>query len=178
MSGEDIAAMLQGAVVTVSLSLAGILIGLPIGLGLALIRWANIPVLAQFVTVYVSVLRATPLVTLLLLLFFSLPNVVMPINPISAASLGLVMITSAFNCEVWRAALTGFPRDQYEAAQSVGLRAGQRFRRRRQPGHAGVAVCRRALAAHEQACAGRPHPGLGGREAGEALKRRGNAGVR
>jgi len=129
MSGEDIAAMLQGAVVTVSLSLAGILIGLPIGLGLALIRWANIPVLAQFVTVYVSVLRATPLVTLLLLLFFALPNVGVPINPISAAILGLVMNTSAFNCEVWRSALMGFPKDQYEAAQSVGMRAGLRFRR-------------------------------------------------
>ena len=129
MSGEDIAAMLQGAVVTVSLSLAGILIGLPIGLGLALIRWANIPVLAQFVTVYVSVLSATPLVTLLLLLFFALPNVGVPINPISAAILGLVMNTSAFNCEVWRSALMGFPKDQYEAAQSVGMRAGLRFRR-------------------------------------------------
>jgi His/Glu/Gln/Arg/opine family amino acid ABC transporter permease subunit len=129
MSGEDIAAMLQGAVVTVSLSLAGILIGLPIGLGLALIRWAHIPVLAQLVTIYVSVLRATPLVTLLLLLFFALPNIGVPINPISAAILGLVMNTSAFNCEVWRAALMGFPKDQYEAAQSVGMRAGLRFRR-------------------------------------------------
>lgn len=129
MSGEDIAAMLQGAVVTISLSLAGILIGLPIGLGLALIRWANIPVLAQLVALYVSVLRATPLVTLLLLLFFALPNIGVPVNPISAAILGLVMNTSAFNCEVWRAALMGFPKDQYEAAQSVGMRAGLRFRR-------------------------------------------------
>ena len=58
--------------VTVTLSLVGILIGLPIGLGLALIRWANVPVVARIVTVYVSMLRATPLVTLLLLLFFAL----------------------------------------------------------------------------------------------------------
>jgi len=69
------------------------------------------------------------LVTLLLLLFFALPNVGVPINPISAAILGLVMNTSAFNCEVWRSALMGFPKDQYEAAQSVGMRAGLRFRR-------------------------------------------------
>jgi ABC-type amino acid transport system permease subunit len=39
------------------------------------------------------------------------------------------MNTSAFNCEVWRAALEAFPKDQYEAAQAVGMRAGQRFRR-------------------------------------------------
>jgi His/Glu/Gln/Arg/opine family amino acid ABC transporter permease subunit len=129
MSGGDIAAIFQGAIVTVTLSVIGILIGLPIGLGLALLRWANIPVVARIVTLYVSVLRATPLVTLLLLLFFALPNIGVPINPISAAILALVMNTSAFNCEVWRSALVNFPKDQYEAAQSVGMRAGQRFRR-------------------------------------------------
>jgi len=129
MSGGDIAAIFQGAVVTVSLSLVGILIGLPIGLGLALVRWANVPIAAGIVTLYVSMLRATPLVTLLLLLFFALPNVGVPIGPISAAILALVMNTSAFNCEVWRSALMNFPKDQYEAAQSVGMRAAQRFRR-------------------------------------------------
>jgi His/Glu/Gln/Arg/opine family amino acid ABC transporter permease subunit len=129
MSGGDIAAILQGAVVTVTLSLIGILIGLPIGLGLALLRWANVPIAGNIVTLYVSVLRATPLVTLLLLLFFALPNIGVPINPISAAILALVMNTSAFNCEVWRSALVNFPKDQYEAAQSVGMHAGQRFRR-------------------------------------------------
>jgi His/Glu/Gln/Arg/opine family amino acid ABC transporter permease subunit len=129
MTGGDFAAIFQGAIVTVTLSLIGILIGLPIGLGLALLRWANVPVAAGIVTLYVSILRATPLVTLLLLLFFALPNIGVPINPISAAILALVMNTSAFNCEVWRSALMNFPKDQYEAAQSVGMRAEQRFRR-------------------------------------------------
>src|SRR5256885_10268003 len=129
MTGADILAMLSGALVTVALSLVGILIGLPIGLGLALLRWADVPVVARLVALYVSVLRATPLVTLLLLLFFALPNIGVPIGPVSAAILALVMNTSAFNCEVWRAALEAFPKDQYEAAQSVGMRAGQRFRR-------------------------------------------------
>jgi His/Glu/Gln/Arg/opine family amino acid ABC transporter permease subunit len=129
MTANDVLAILQGAIVTVTLSVIGILIGLPIGLGLALLRWANVPVAAKIVALYVSVLRATPLVTLLLLLFFALPNIGVPINPVSAAILALVMNTSAFNCEVWRAALVNFPKDQYEAAQSVGMSAGLRFRR-------------------------------------------------
>jgi His/Glu/Gln/Arg/opine family amino acid ABC transporter permease subunit len=129
MSAGDIAAFAQGAVVTVTLSFAGILIGLPIGLSLALIRWANVPLAAWVVALYVSVLRATPLVTLLLLLFFALPNIGVPIDPYSAAILALVMNTSAFNCEIWRAALMNFPKDQYEAAQSIGMRGGLRFRR-------------------------------------------------
>lgn len=129
MSGADLLAILQGAVVTVTLSLAGILIGLPIGLALAVVRWADVRVVARMVAVYVSILRATPLVTLLLLLFFALPNIGIAIGPISAAILALVMNTAAFNCEVWRAALMNFPKDQYEAAQSVGMNATLRFRR-------------------------------------------------
>ncbi|MGJ4959606.1 amino acid ABC transporter permease [Bradyrhizobium sp. HKCCYLRH2015] len=129
MSTADVLAILQGAVVTVTLSFVGILIGLPIGLGLALLRWADVPGIARIVAVYVSVLRATPLVTLLLLLFFALPNIGIAIGPVSAAILALVMNTSAFNCEVWRAALMNFPKEQYEAAQSVGMHASLRFRR-------------------------------------------------
>jgi His/Glu/Gln/Arg/opine family amino acid ABC transporter permease subunit len=129
MTGADVLAILQGAVVTVTLSLTGILIGLPIGLALAVLRWADVPVVARIVAVYVSILRATPLVTLLLLLFFALPNIGIAIGPISAAILALVMNTAAFNCEVWRAALMNFPKEQYEAAQSVGMNAGLRFRR-------------------------------------------------
>jgi His/Glu/Gln/Arg/opine family amino acid ABC transporter permease subunit len=129
MSGADVLAILQGAVVTVTLSLIGILIGLPIGLALAVLRWADVPVIARVVALYVSVLRATPLVTLLLLLFFALPNIGIAIGPVSAAILALVMNTAAFNCEVWRAALMNFPRDQFEAAQSVGMTATLRFRR-------------------------------------------------
>jgi His/Glu/Gln/Arg/opine family amino acid ABC transporter permease subunit len=129
MSAGDLLAILQGAVVTVTLSLAGILIGLPIGLALAILRWADVPVVARVVAVYVSILRATPLVTLLLLLFFALPNIGIAIGPISAAILALVMNTAAFNCEVWRASLMNFPKDQYEAAQSVGMNATLRFRR-------------------------------------------------
>jgi His/Glu/Gln/Arg/opine family amino acid ABC transporter permease subunit len=129
MSAADILTILQGAVTTASLSCVGILLGLPLGLLLAITRWARVPVVAQLVTVYVSILRATPLVTLLLLLYFALPNVGMPIGAVSAAILALVMNTSAFNCEVWRAGLMDFPKDQYEAAQAIGMGAGLRFRR-------------------------------------------------
>src|ERR1700756_3585338 len=129
MTAGDALAIFQGAIVTVTLSLTGILVGVPIGLGLAVLRWADVPVVARIVAVYVSILRATPLVTLLLLLFFALPNIGIAIGPISAAILALVMNTAAFNCEVWRASLMNFPKDQYEAAQSVGMSAPLRFRR-------------------------------------------------
>jgi His/Glu/Gln/Arg/opine family amino acid ABC transporter permease subunit len=129
MSAADVVAILGGTVTTMTLSAIGILLGLPLGLAMALIRWSRMPLASQLVAVYVSLLRATPLVTLLLLLFFALPNVGVPIGPISAGIIALTMNTSAFNCEVWRASLMDFPKDQLEAAQSVGMRSGLRFRR-------------------------------------------------
>ena len=129
MSAADVLSILQGAITTLLLSGIGILLGLPIGLGLALIRWSRVPVAAQLVAAYVSLLRATPLVTLVLLLFFALPNVGISVGPISAGILALVMNTSAFNCEVWRAALMDLPKDQIEAAKSVGMRRGLRLKR-------------------------------------------------
>jgi His/Glu/Gln/Arg/opine family amino acid ABC transporter permease subunit len=129
MTANDALSIFQGAGVTIALSVLAILMGLPIGLALAIVRWTRVPLLWRGVALYVSLLRATPLVTLLLLLFFALPNIGMPIGPYSAAVLALVMNTSAFNCEVWRASLLAFPKDQYEAAQSVGMRASLRFRR-------------------------------------------------
>jgi His/Glu/Gln/Arg/opine family amino acid ABC transporter permease subunit len=129
MSAADVLAIFGGAVTTLLLSAAGIALGLPIGLALALLRWGRVPVAGRMVAVYVSLLRATPLVTLVLLLFFALPNVGVAVGPISAGVLALTMNTSAFNCEIWRAALMDFPKEQIEAAQSVGMRRGMRLRR-------------------------------------------------
>lgn len=121
--------LLEGAGVTVGLSVAGILLGVPLGLGLALIRWARIPVLGPIVATYVSLLRATPLVTLTLLIFFALPTIGLELDPMPAAVLALTMNTAAFNCEVWRAALMDFPRDQLEAARAFGMQPRLAFRR-------------------------------------------------
>jgi len=129
LSFADVLAILSGALTTIWMSAAGIAIGMPIGLGLALIRWARVPIAGPLVITYVSLLRATPLVTLVLLVFFAMPQLGVTLEPIQAGLLSLVLNTSAFNCEVWRASLDAFPKDQYEAAQAVGMRAGQRFRR-------------------------------------------------
>ncbi len=129
MSANDVLSIFSGALMTLLLSAAGIALGLPIGLGMALVRWARVPLVAPAVAVYVSLLRATPLVTLVLLLFFALPDVGIAVGPVAAGVLALTMNTAAFNCEVWRASLMDFPKEQIEAAQSVGMRRGLRFRR-------------------------------------------------
>ncbi len=131
MTFYNLLSLLQGAAITVALSLIGIVIGVPLGLGLglALVRWAKVPVLSRAIAAYVSVLRATPMVTLALLIFFALPNVGIPIDPIPAAILTLTLNTAAFNCEIWRAALNDFPKAQIEAAAASGMSPSLAFRR-------------------------------------------------
>jgi His/Glu/Gln/Arg/opine family amino acid ABC transporter permease subunit len=129
MSHADVLTIFSGAWTTLLLSIAGIALGLPLGLGLALLRWGRVPLLNQAVAVYVSLLRATPLVTLVLLLFFALPSAGISMGPMTAGLLALTLNTAAFNCEVWRAALLDLPKDQIEAAQSVGMGRVLRLRR-------------------------------------------------
>lgn len=129
MTAAAFMTLLQGAGVTLIVSLAGILLGVPIGLGIALIRWGQVPFLARLLTIYVSLVRSTPLVTLCLLIFFASPNIGIDIGPFTAAILALTLNTSAFNSEVWRAGLVSFPKEQLEAARAFGMRPQLSFAR-------------------------------------------------
>ncbi len=129
MTAADLAALLRGAAFTVLFSVAAVAIGVPAGLGLALVRWAQVPVLSPLVALLVSILRAAPAVTLALLIFFALPRLGLSLDPVPAGIATLTLSTAAFNCEIWRASLLALPRDQVDAALAMGMRRGVRFRR-------------------------------------------------
>lgn len=129
MEAADLAALLHGAAFTVLFSVAAVAIGVPAGLGLALVRWARVPVLSPLVALLVSILRAAPAVTLALLIFFALPRIGLSLDPVPAGIATLTLSTAAFNCEIWRASLLALPRDQVDAALAMGMRRGVRFRR-------------------------------------------------
>ena len=126
---SDLPFLLQGAVVTASVSLVAIVLGVPLGLALAIVRWRRVPLLSPLVALYVSVIRATPAITLALLIFFGSPSLGIVLGAAPAAVLTLLINTSAFNCEIWRAALIDFPRDQVEAARAFGMPPRLMFRR-------------------------------------------------
>jgi His/Glu/Gln/Arg/opine family amino acid ABC transporter permease subunit len=126
---HDYLSIVQGALATVSLSLVSIFLGVPLGLGLALVRWSGMPFFNQMAMAYVSIVRTCPAVTLALLIFFALPEFGISLDPVPAGILTLTLSTAAFNTEIWRSALMNFPRDQYDAALSLGMRRVTRFRR-------------------------------------------------
>ncbi|RJX77848.1 amino acid ABC transporter permease [Pseudomonas sp. LS-2] len=121
MNAYDYWSILQGALATVGVSLASIALGVPLGLALALIRWGTVPVAQRLVVVYVSVVRACPAVTLILLIFFAVPQLGISLEPVTAGILALTLSTAAFNCEIWRTALLSFERQQFDAALAFGM---------------------------------------------------------
>ncbi len=129
MSWLDALTVVQGAGITVLVSLTSLLIGLPLGLGLALLRWGRVPVLAPAAAVLVSLLRATPSVTLVLLVYFALSGFGVSLTRFEAAVATLGLGTMAFTCEVLRGALLALGQDQLDAALAIGLGRGLRLRR-------------------------------------------------
>jgi His/Glu/Gln/Arg/opine family amino acid ABC transporter permease subunit len=119
----------RGTFTTIAVSLAGIAIGMLVGPALALLRAGGVPVASPIVAVYVSVVRATPMVTLALLVFFGLPTLGLALSPLVAAVLTISINTSVFQAEIWRAALLDFPRSQLDAARAGGMRRALMFRR-------------------------------------------------
>ena len=129
MTAGGVQMLLDGAWVTIWISLVAIALGVPLGLILSLIRVARIPVLSQIVVLYVSVGRATPLVTLVLFLFVTLPVFGVNIDKYTAGVVALTLNTASFNTEVWRSVYQAFPRSQIEAARAMGMTRALYFRR-------------------------------------------------
>jgi His/Glu/Gln/Arg/opine family amino acid ABC transporter permease subunit len=124
-----LAELARGTFTTVTVSLVGIAVGMVSGLALALLRAGGVPVAAQAIAVYVSIVRATPMVTLALLIFFGLPALGLALSPLVAAIVIISVNTSVFQAEIWRAALLDFPRGQLDAARAGGMTRALTFRR-------------------------------------------------
>ncbi|TBU75547.1 amino acid ABC transporter permease [Phytopseudomonas daroniae] len=121
--------LLQGAWVTLWISVLSIVLGIALGLVVALVRAARVPFVAQALAGYVSLTRATPLVTLVLMIFIAAPHLGLDLSPAVVGIVALTLNTTAFNAEIWRSALESFPREQLEAAKSVGMTPGVALRR-------------------------------------------------
>jgi polar amino acid transport system permease protein len=119
----------KGTLTTLAVSMAGLAVGMLSGLVLALVRAGAVPVASQAIAVYVSITRATPMVTLALLIFFGLPALGLALSPLVAAILIISINTSVFQAEIWRASLLDFPRGQLDAARASGMTRVRTFQR-------------------------------------------------
>jgi polar amino acid transport system substrate-binding protein len=116
----------EGALVTLLLSLAAMALAAPFGLALALVRLESRR-FAPLATIYVEVVRGTPVLLQLYLLYYGLAGI-LPLGPWMAAIVGLGLNYAAYESEIYRAAIVSVPRAQWEAALAVGAPRRAAFR--------------------------------------------------
>lgn len=113
--------LLKASLVTIGLAAASMAAGLILGLLVALIRIANVPGLAQIVRGYVSIIRGTPLLVQIYLVYYGLPQVGVNLEPIPSAIIALSLNLGAYLSESFRGAIESVPKGQTEAALSLGM---------------------------------------------------------
>ncbi|KQM37534.1 MULTISPECIES: amino acid ABC transporter permease [Microbacterium] len=113
--------VLAGITGTIPLSLASFAIGLVIALAMALLRLSRNAVLSGVARFYISIIRGTPLLVQLFVIFYGLPSLGLTIDPFPAAVIAFSLNVGGYAAEVIRAAILSVPRGQWEAAHTVGL---------------------------------------------------------
>ncbi|PML88497.1 polar amino acid ABC transporter permease [Vibrio breoganii] len=114
------AELLEGLLVTIQISMISLVATLAIGLVTALLRNSNSVVGRTIATGYVELIRNTPLLVQIYLLYFVFGPVI-GLDRFSTAVLALALFQGAYTAEIFRAGLNSIERGQFEAARSLGL---------------------------------------------------------
>ena len=118
----------RGAVTTLELSILGMALAMLLGLVLAVLRiYAPTP-FSQLSVLTIEVVRGTPLLIQLYIIFYGLPNVGIRLDPFWAAVLGLGINYAAYEAENYRAGIAAVPSGQLDAALALGMTRPQAFR--------------------------------------------------
>lgn len=122
--------LLKAAAFTLLISVVAMPLAMLIGLLVALGREYGPAFLRPVLTVYVEVLRGTPVMLQLYVLYFLAPKLLgVGLSPIFAAIAGLAINYSAYEAEIYRAGLQAIPKGQMEAALALGMTRGTALRR-------------------------------------------------
>ena len=120
--------LLQGTVLTIKFALMSMVFGLAIGTLVAIMGIGKIRVLRGIARAYVSVMRGTPLLVQIFVVYYGLPGIGISLDPTPAGVLTLSLNVGAYLSESMRGALEGMPRGQWLAAYSLGLSYWQTLR--------------------------------------------------
>ena len=119
--------LLQGAVLTLGLSLCAFIGGGLMGLGIALCRVSANPVLRGLSSFYIQTTQGVPLLVIMFAGYFGLPAMGFSISPLVAAMLSMTIWVGAYLGEFWRGSIQAVPKAQWEAAECLALSRLQRM---------------------------------------------------
>ncbi|WP_204416881.1 amino acid ABC transporter permease [Bacillus tianshenii] len=122
--------LVKGALTyTIPLTLISFSIGLVIAVLTALARISSVKPLQIIAKIYVSIIRGTPLLVQLFIIFYGLPSIGVTIDSFPAAVIGFSLNLGAYASEIIRAAILSTPKGQWEAAYSMGMTYPQALKR-------------------------------------------------
>ncbi|SDP56148.1 amino acid ABC transporter membrane protein, PAAT family [Arthrobacter sp. ok909] len=114
--------LLAGAIAgTIPLALASFSLGLLLALLVALMRLSRNRVVSAVARIYISVIRGTPLLVQLFVIFYGLPSVGITISPWPSAIIAFSLNVGGYAAEVIRAAILSVPKGQWEAGHTIGM---------------------------------------------------------
>jgi L-cystine transport system permease protein len=130
IAGSSLYPMIEGAIqYTIPLTLISFVLGITLAVLTALARLSTNKFLNTIARVYVSIIRGTPLLVQLFIIFYGLPNLGVTINPFPSAVIGFTLSVGAYASEIIRAAILSIPKGQWEAGYSIGMTYTQALKR-------------------------------------------------
>lgn len=118
---ETLPLLWTGLLVTIELGVLSILLGLVLGLMLALLRLYGPRLLQILARLYIDLFRSIPLLVLLIVIYYALPFVGIRLSSFAAATTALTLVSGAYTAEIFRAGIEAIPRGQFEASMALGL---------------------------------------------------------
>ncbi len=120
--------LLEGAAISIGLTVGSLIFGLILGIAIALMRLSGRRPLVWFAQFYCWIFRGTPLLVQLLIIYTGLPLLGIRFSVWEAALIGISLNEGAYLSEIVRAGILSVPKGQREAALAIGLRPVQVFR--------------------------------------------------
>lgn len=123
---DSLPLLLQGAIVTIEITAIAVGLGLVFGLITSICRLSRVRALEILAACYVNIIRGTPMLVQIFLIYFALPMVIGErINPFIAAVAACSINSGAYVSEIFRAGIQSVDNGQMEAGRSLGLSWGQ-----------------------------------------------------
>jgi His/Glu/Gln/Arg/opine family amino acid ABC transporter permease subunit len=113
--------LLDGAAMTVEVAAGALVFALIAGLLVALVRMSRFRVLRVAAIAYIELIRGTPALAQLFIIYFGLPDLGVTLAPVTAAIIGLGLNGAAYLAEIYRAGIEAIHKGQMEAALSLGM---------------------------------------------------------
>ncbi|WP_193100074.1 amino acid ABC transporter permease [Burkholderia sp. Z1] len=120
--------MVKGAVLTLKFAVASMALGLVVGLVIAILRIGSNRLAAGLAQGYISLMRGTPLLVQMFVVYYGLPDLGITLDPTTAGIFTLTLNAGAYLSESMRGAILGIGRGQWAAAHSLGLTHVQTLR--------------------------------------------------